>query len=206
MLGTAGYLSPEQARGQPVDGRSDIFSLGCVLYEALTGHRAFGGKTAQDHIAAVLRDDPPDAASIRTDAPRGLTRVVERCLAKEPERRFQSASDLAFALRSFGPASAAGAAPAATGRPPCVRRAFWPALAVGLAGLAAGYWLRPSSEAPEPVVLALTPGTSREASPAISPDGKFVAYLASEGDRTDVWVQFVGGGPAVNLTAGGRPR
>ncbi len=201
VLGTAGYLSPEQARGAPVDGRSDIFSLGCVLYEALTGHRAFGGRSAQDHIAAVLRDDPPDAASIRTGVPRGLTRVVERCLAKEREARFQSASDLAFALRAFGPGSPAEAAPAAkAGRPG--RGALWPALALGLAGLAAGYWIRPSSEPPEPVVLALTPGTKREASPAISPDGKFVAYLASEGDRTDVWVQFVGGGPAVNLTAG----
>ena len=201
VLGTVGYLSPEQARGAPVDGRSDIFSLGCVLYEALTGRRPFGGKTAQDHIAAVLRDDPPDAASIRADAPRELTRVVQRCLAKEREERFQSASDLAFALRSFGATSRGDVAPAARAARPA-RGGFFLALALGLVGLAVGYWLRPSAEVPEPVVLALTPGTSREASPAISPDGKFVAYLASEGDSTDVWVQFVGGGPAVNLTAG----
>jgi Tol biopolymer transport system component len=201
VLGTLGYLSPEQARGERVDGRSDIFSLGCVVYEALTRRRAFGGKTVPDQIAAVLKDDPPDIASIRPDAPRGLTRVVQRCLAREREARFQSASDLAFALRSFGGASAADVAPAAkAGRP--ARGGFFLAITLGLAGLAAGYWLRPSAEAPEPVVLALTPGTSREASPAISPDGKFVAYLASEGGRTDVWVQFVGGGPAVNLTAG----
>jgi eukaryotic-like serine/threonine-protein kinase len=200
-VGTVGYLSPEQARGTPVDGRSDIFSLGCVLYEALTGRRPFGGQTAQDHIAAVLRDDPPDVASIRADAPRDLARVVQRCLAKEGEARFQSASDLAFALRSFGAASAAEVVPrAGSGRP--VWLALLPALALGLAGLAVGYWLRPSAEAPDAAVLALTPGTSREASPAISPDGKFVAYLASAGDRTDVFVQFVGGGPAVNLTVG----
>jgi serine/threonine protein kinase/Tol biopolymer transport system component len=201
VLGTVGYLSPEQARGERVDYRSDLFSLGCVLYEALAGRRPFGGKTAQDHIAAVLRDEPPDAASIRGDAPPGLTRVVQRCLAKEREERFQSASDLAFALRSAAPTSAANIASPPSG-PRARGRGVTLALGLGLVGLAAGYWLRPSSEAPEPVVLALTSGTSREASPVISPDGKFVAYFASEGGRTDVWVQFVGGGPAVNLTAG----
>jgi eukaryotic-like serine/threonine-protein kinase len=201
VLGTLGYLSPEQARGEVVDGRSDIFSLGVLLYEALTGSRPFGGRTAQDHIAAVLRDDPPDAASIRGDAPPGLTRVVQRCLAKEREARFQSASDLAFALRSTGqaPAVNAGSAPS---RPRATGWGVALALALGLVGLAAGYWLRPSSEAPEPVVLALTPGTSREASPTISPDGKFVAYFASAEGRTDLWVKFVGGGPGANITAG----
>ena len=200
VLGTIGYLSPEQARGERVDGRSDIFSLGCVLYEALTRRRAFGGKTVPDQVAAVLKDEPPDVGSIRSEAPRGLVRVVQRCLAKERPARFQSAGDLAFALRSFGATPADGASTARPGWP--ARRAVLLALALGLAGLLAGYWLRPSAEAPEPVVLALTPGTSREASPAISPDGKFVAYLASEGGRTDVWVQFVGGGPGANLTAG----
>ena len=142
----------------------------------------------------------PDIGSIRSEAPRGLTRVVQRCLAKERAARFQSASDLAFALRSCAATPADEASTARTGWPE--RRAVFLALALGLAGLLAGYWLRPTREAPEPVVLALTPGTSREAGPTISPDGKFVAYLASEEDRTDVWVQFVGGGPAVNLTAG----
>jgi serine/threonine protein kinase/WD40 repeat protein len=201
VLGTLGYLSPEQARGEAIDGRSDLFSLGCVLYEALTGRRAFGGKTAPELIAAVLKDEPQDAASLRPDAPGGLTRVVHRCLAKERGARFQSASDLAFALHSIAQGSALPGRPAA-GPPRPSRRGILLALGVGLAGLAAGYWLRPSAEAPEPLVLALTPGTSREASPAISPDGKFVAYLASVEGRTDLWVQFVGGGPAVNLTAG----
>ncbi len=201
VLGTLGYLSPEQARGEAVDGRSDIFSLGCVLYEALAGRRAFAGSTAQDLIAAVLKDEPPDLTSIRPEVPAGLWRVVQRCLVKDRDARFQSASDLGFVLRSIGPGSGAPVAlvgPRARPSP----RAWLIGLALGLAGIAAGYWLRPASEAAEPTVLALTPGVSREASPTISPDGKFVAYLASENGRTDVWVKFVGGGPAVNLTAG----
>ena len=201
VLGTLGYLSPEQARGESVDGRSDIFALGCVLYEALSGRRAFGGQTAQDLIAAVLKDEPADVVTLRPDAPPGLARVVGRCLAKEREARFQSASDLAFALRSLAAGSGAqlGLAAKAARRP----RLLWPVLALGalVAGLVAGYALRTPPEVVEPMVLALTPGTSREASPAISPDGKFVAYLASEQGRTDVWVKFVGGGPAVNLTS-----
>jgi hypothetical protein len=202
VLGTLGYLSPEQARGETVDGRSDIFSLGCVLCEALCGRRAFGGQTAQDLIAAVLRDEPAAPATLRPDVPPGLARVVSRCLAKEREARFQSASDLAFALRSLAP----GSGPQVGLTAPASRRPRPLGLLLALsalgAGLVAGYALRTPHEVEEPMVLALTPGTSREASPAISPDGKFVAYLASEQGRTDVWVKFVGGGPAVNLTAG----
>jgi Tol biopolymer transport system component len=201
VLGTLGYLSPEQARGEPVDGRSDVFSLGCVLFEGLCGKRAFDGGTAQDLIAAVLRDDPPDPSSLRPDAPPALARVVSRCLAKEREARFQSASDLAFVLRSLAQGSGAPVAHAV----PAPRRLplGWPLVAfgVGVASLAAGYWLRGPGELAEPMVFALTPGSSREAGPAISADGKFVAYLASVGGRTDVWVKFVGGGPAANLTA-----
>jgi eukaryotic-like serine/threonine-protein kinase len=200
VLGTLGYLSPEQARGEPVDARSDIFSLGCVLYEAVAGRRAFGGRTSQDLIAAVLKDDPPDVASIRPEVPPALSRVVQRCLAKEREARFQSASDLAFALRSIPQGSGTAVARTAS-----AARQSWRGWVIGLglgfAGVGAGYWLRPAEELRDPTVLALTPGTSREASPVISPDGKFVAYLASAGGRTDLWVKFVGGGPAVNLTA-----
>jgi len=201
VLGTLGYLSPEQARGETVDARSDIFSLGCVLYECLTGRRAFSGSTAQDLIAGVLRDDPPAPATLRPEVPPWLVRVVERCLAKPKSQRFQSASDLAFALRAATQGSGAPVAAAA----PAVRRALLPWLAaavLGLAGFAAGFALRRPPEAPEPIVTALTGGASREASPAISPDGKFVAYLASENGRTDVWVKFIDGGAGANLTAG----
>jgi hypothetical protein len=200
VLGTLGYLSPEQARGEAVDARSDLFSLGCVLYECLGGKRAFAGDTPQELIAAVLRDEPPSPNPSAPTCRLGLARIVERCLAKDKSQRFQSASDLAFALRAAAPGSGAAVAAAA----PAARGSLLPwlaAAALGLAGLAAGYALRRPLEAHEPVVTALTGGTSREASPAISPDGKFVAYLASDSRRTDLWVKFVGGGPGVNLTA-----
>ena len=193
VLGTLGYLSPEQARGEAVDARSDIFSLGCVLYECLAGRRAFAGSTAQDLIAAVLRDDAPSLASLRPDVPVALARVVERCLVKEKPQRFQSASDLAFALR----ASSQRSGEVAATDMPALRSFRLPWLggaALALVGLAAGYALHRPDAASDPIVLALTGGASREASPAISSDGKFVAYLASTDERTDLWVKFVGGG------------
>jgi len=201
VLGTLGYLSPEQARSEAVDARSDLFSLGCVLWECLTDRRAFAGHTPQELIAAVLRDDLPSLASLRPDAPLGLARVVERCLVKDKSQRFQSASDLAFALRASGHVSGASTAVAA----PAVRRsrlAWIAAVALGFVAFAAGYALRRPPSAPVPRVQALTGGASREAGPVISSDGKFVAYLASEKGRTDLWVKFVGGGAGVNLTAG----
>jgi eukaryotic-like serine/threonine-protein kinase len=99
VLGTVGYMSPEQVRGEDVDVRSDIFSLGCVLYEMLTGDRAFAGGTAAETLAAILRDQPSrlTAGAI----PSNLEPVVRRCLEKDRSRRFQSASDLAFALRGL---------------------------------------------------------------------------------------------------------
>jgi eukaryotic-like serine/threonine-protein kinase len=202
VLGTLGYLSPEQARGEAVDARSDIFSLGCVLYECLSGRRAFAGQTPQDLIAAVLRDDLPSLPSVRAEVPPGLARVVERCLAKDRSQRFQSASDLAFALRAT--AQTTGVPVATLPNLPAGRRLpvrWLGGAALVLLGLAAGLALRRPDSAPDPVVVALTGGSSREASPAISSDGKFVAYLASANGRTDVWVKFVGGGAGVNLTA-----
>jgi serine/threonine protein kinase len=101
LLGTPGYMSPEQVRGQPADARSDLFSVGAVLYEMLTGRRAFEGATAADTISAVLLRDPPEAATGGVSVPPELERVVRRCLEKEPDDRFQTARDLAFALESL---------------------------------------------------------------------------------------------------------
>src|SRR6516165_4875767 len=91
ILGTASYMSPEQAAGRPVDGRSDIFSLGLVLYEMLSGQRAFGGETSMSTIAAILYKEPRLLREVVPQTPRDLDRIVARCMHKEPDRRFQSA-------------------------------------------------------------------------------------------------------------------
>jgi RNA polymerase sigma-70 factor (ECF subfamily) len=102
VMGTVGYMSPEQAKGYIPDARGDIFSLGCVLYEMATGRCAFPGETAADVLAAVLRDQPADMDASGTPFPLGLKQVVARCLAKRAEDRFASANDLAIALRKLG--------------------------------------------------------------------------------------------------------
>jgi len=111
VMGTAGYMSPEQVRGLQVDHRSDIFSFGCVLYEMVTGRRAFGGATAADTMAAILTEEPPGPSGIHQTIPLPLSRVIAHCLEKQPEERSQSARDLAFELRAIladtGPAKPA---------------------------------------------------------------------------------------------------
>lgn len=98
VVGTLAYMAPEQLRGKAVDHRSDIFSVGAILYEMLAGRRAFRGETEVDTITAVLREDPPDANLTQANIPEGFRQVIRHCLEKEPENRFQSARDLAFAL------------------------------------------------------------------------------------------------------------
>ena len=100
-MGTVGYMSPEQVRGLQVDQRSDIFSFGVVLYEMLTGHRAFQKETAAETMTAILKEEPPKFTDEDCRAFPGLKKIVFRCLAKNADRRFQSASDLGFAIESL---------------------------------------------------------------------------------------------------------
>src|SRR5438445_1963232 len=109
VLGTLGYMSPEQLRGRPADARSDIFSFGAILYEMLSGKRAFRGDSAADTMSAILRDDPPDLSLTDQNISPSLERIVRHCLEKNPEQRFQSARDLAFDLEALS----GGSAPAA---------------------------------------------------------------------------------------------
>jgi len=102
VLGTVGYMAPEQLRGRPTDSRSDVFSLGCVLYEMASGRRAFTGATGVEIMAAILKEEPPQLSSSGAAVPVDLERAVHRCLEKRPEARFQSAADLAYSLKSMG--------------------------------------------------------------------------------------------------------
>src|SRR5271170_4753367 len=97
-MGTVGYMSPEQVRGEAADYRSDIFAFGAILYEMLTGKRAFQKPTSPETMTAILNEDPPDISQVVLSPPPSLQRVVHRCLEKKPDQRFQSASDLLFAL------------------------------------------------------------------------------------------------------------
>ena len=151
VLGTLGYMSPEQVRGQPTDGRSDVFSFGAILFEMLTGARAFQRQTPADTISAILTKDPSDATPASgAGLPPGLDRLLRHCLEKEPSRRFQSAHDLAFDLETMtGGHSVPAPAPAGRGRAGAGRRlALWGAVGAALvAALVAGAYLlgRPST-------------------------------------------------------------
>jgi len=137
VMGTLGYMSPEQIKGKPADGRSDIFAFGAILYEMLSGRRAFHADSAGETMAAILKEDPPDLSVTNQAISPGLERVVRHCIEKNPERRFHSAHDLAFDLEALSaPSAVSGSLYATPDRPRA--RARFRRLAGGVALLAAG--------------------------------------------------------------------
>jgi serine/threonine protein kinase/Tol biopolymer transport system component len=205
VMGTVGYMSPEQVRGEPIDPRSDIFSFGAVLYEMLTGKRAFKRATSAETMTAILREEPPAPNDTGGHGPLELQRILVRCLEKNVERRFQSASDLAFAIESLSGASA-GTPTAKSVPQPKPRRAWlpWVVAAALLIGTAVWETLRPPSAPANPLEKAhftrVTDFKSVEA--AISPDGRFVAFVSDHDGPFDVWLTQVGTGHVTNLTQG----
>jgi Tol biopolymer transport system component len=156
VMGTAGYMSPEQVRAQPLDQRTDIFSFGAILYEMLTGRRAFTGDSQVETMNAILTADPPEFGEINPALPASLDRVVRRCLEKQPADRFHSAHDLAIALEALSGSShsttaAAAVAAAAGPRKVPFATAVVLALVAGAAALVGGHllWAPPASNAPE---------------------------------------------------------
>src|SRR5271167_1296887 len=132
VLGTVGYMSPEQVRGQTADARSDIFAAGAVLYEMLTGKPAFRKATSAETMTAILNEDPPAVSQLAPNLPPGLQRTVSRCLSKSPEQRIQHATDLAFALEALSDSSSTGVAAVSERR--SANRWIW--IAGGVAAIA----------------------------------------------------------------------
>jgi serine/threonine-protein kinase len=183
-MGTAGYMAPEQVRGDEVDARADVFALGAVFYEMLAGRRAFHGPTTSDTMAAVLTEEPPSLAAVNPGVPPGVVRLVHRCLAKARDERFESARDIVYALEA---ALEGRAVPRTTGWLP------WAAAAVAVvaSGSLAYTWARYQATTAAPAaairVTVETPETARlvprvfEFVPfALSPDGATLAYVAQE--------------------------
>jgi serine/threonine protein kinase/Tol biopolymer transport system component len=191
VLGTIGYMAPEQVRGLPTDHRSDIFALGAVLYEMLSGRRAFHGDTAMDAVTAILKEDPPDLPAAERHIPSPLARVVERCLEKSPALRFKSADDLAFALEALSTQSSTAETVVPTVIPP---RARVPWIVAGLLGAALAVVValpygRPSVVAPETRLEITTPSTADPISFAISPDGRQMVFVASADGAPRLWLR-----------------
>jgi Tol biopolymer transport system component len=182
VLGTLGYMAPEQVRGQAVDPRADIFSLGAILYEMLSGRRAFKKDTAADTITAVLREDPPDLVTTDRNLPPVVERIVKRCLEKNPHERFQSARDLAFALEDVSSVSTAQM-PAAAAARPWGRMGAVAGLVLGvlvLGGVATGVWRVYSAPPPaQPSYQRLTFRRGALLRARFAPDGKTVVYGAA---------------------------
>ena len=211
ILGTVSYMSPEQAQGRPVDHRTDIFSLGLVLYEALTGSRPFSGKSAVETLHAIINEEPVSAAQRNPSVPPEATEILGKALAKDPAERYQHAGDFALDLRRARrvvesgisrPAVRVSVAPTSGPRP-----ILWAGVALAVAALAAGAWYLGRSGARHGgsnlAGVTLTPLTSEpgyEGEPTFSPDGETIAYVSNRTGNFDIFLKQVSGGPDVNIT------
>jgi len=194
IVGTFQYMSPEQVEGKELDGRSDIFSLGAVLYEMITGNRAFGGKSQFSVASSILEREPEPISSVKPMTPRGLNHVVRKCLAKAPDERWQSAGDLASELRWIGDAEATDQPLVVPGPKSSWRR--W--VATGLitcallAGIGLGWWSK--GIAPKQTTFFASPFQLGANGLALSPDGKVVALVAywDQGNKYMIWKYKLG--------------
>jgi Tol biopolymer transport system component/tRNA A-37 threonylcarbamoyl transferase component Bud32 len=205
VVGTAAYMSPEQAEGRKVDARSDIFSFGAVLYEMVTGRRSFAGDSQATIVSKILSEDPAPPSTIASSVSTDAERMILRCLRKDPARRYQTMADLKVALEDLAADSAVASAQTMAVRRARPWRWAWAALVVALA--IAAYFVSPSMRSPGPAAaplraVPLTTLAGGARSPSFSPDGNQVAFAWTglQQDNRDVYVQQIGAGTPLRLT------
>jgi Tol biopolymer transport system component len=203
VMGTAHYMSPEQVRGTPLDARSDIFSLGIVLFEMLTGHVPFQARSAVETMNAILVNDTPELTTV----PESVATLVNHCLEKDPAQRFSSARDLAFALESAAKTVNTSQGPLVV-RHAEIERAK-PSIKIRvliLAALAAvviaGAFLARDRDSVEPPHLTMLTYSGRDASPAASADGRLIAFVSTRDGSRRIWIKQLADGTEAPVTAG----
>ena len=209
-LGTPTYMSPEQALGEPTDRRSDVWGLGGVLYEMVAGKPPFRGEVDQAVIYSIVNEEPEPLTAVRTGVPKELERIVDKCLAKDADERYQHAEDLLVDLHRLRQELETGT-PKAASRP-ALARGLSPAAKAGAAAVLVvvvglTWWVTRSFEStqqppPQYKLTQITRDTGYTADPALSPDGRLLAYASDRGEdgNLDIWVQQLTEGNPIRLT------
>ncbi len=205
VLGTPAYMSPEQVRGEPADHRADIFAFGCVLYEMLSGTRAFRRNTPIESMNAVLSDEPPDLSASNANIPLALERIVQRCLQKQPDNRFQSTKDLAFAIevaqdRSQKQFQSTTASPRSARKKSLLAAISVTLLAI-VGAFIANKFRSPGRTITAPSIRYLT-YSGRDYSPAAAADGKRICFSSDRDGVKRIWVKEIASGMESPLTSG----
>ena len=219
IVGTVAYMSPEQAQGKAVDARSDVFSLGVLLFEMATGEKPFKGDTNMSLLSAIIKDTPSSVTDLRQDLPRDVGRILRRCLAKDPEERYQTAKDLRNDLRLLKEDLDTGVAeraqtrshvsqstvlPSAASRRPSAARLAVAAAAVLAMAIAGGWWYaRRPAATPAPAFANITvrrlTNTGTATLAAISPDGRYVVHVDGSSDKPGLWMRQVSTASSVQI-------
>jgi Tol biopolymer transport system component len=205
ILGTVAYMSPEQAEGKKIDARSDIFNFGTVLYEMLTGRKAFEGGSPISTLAAILHKEP-ELGRLSGNVPRDLEKLIGRCLRKDPSRRFQVMDDVRIGLQELAEAPAEAATPSALSRRWTVTASV--AVAALVAGFGLAYGLRPATRGREASSYRMTPLATEmevETNPAWSPDGKSLAYVRQVDGIPQIFLRSLGSPAPAQITKSAAP-